>query len=200
MFSVAVMAGGKSTRMGRDKSFVVVGGQRVIERVLTSVDGLGQVETFIVTNQPDDYAEFGLRMVDDVIPGKGSLGGIYTAVVHSPTDYVLVVACDMPFASRPLLRHMLALLNDGPYDIIVPRVEKYPQALHAIYGKACRGPIEASIAADQLKIIRFFGQVRVRYLDEDDYRPFDPHGRALFNLNTPDDLAEAERFWEEMTE
>jgi molybdopterin-guanine dinucleotide biosynthesis protein A len=191
-FTVAISAGGQSSRMGTDKSFVEIAGQPVIERVLSRVADLGQHETILITNRPEDYAHLGLPMYVDVMPGKGSLGGIYTALQHSTQPHTLVVACDMPFLSEGLLRYMLNLIEDT-VDVIVPRVDKYPQGLHAVYGQACLGPIKERLDVDRLKVIGFYGKVRVRYLDEDEYKPFDPDGRAFMNINTPDDLEEAHR-------
>lgn len=192
--TVAILAGGKSSRMGTDKSFVPLLGRPLIEHVIARVSGLGQGETVLITNRPDDYAHLKLPMFADVIPDKGSLGGIYTALSHSPGDYVVALACDMPFLNPDLLRYMIGLCGEagGPYDVIVPRVDGYPQGMHAIYRKTCLLPIEQQIAADRLKIIGFYDRVRVRYLDPPEYGPFDPQGHSFQNINTPDDLRAAE--------
>src|SRR5690348_11953504 len=100
--TVAIMAGGKSSRMGTDKSFVVLVGKPLIEHVIARVSNLGQDETILITNKPDAYAHLGLSMYGDVIPDKGSLGGIYSAIHHSRSDYTLTVACDTPFVSPEL--------------------------------------------------------------------------------------------------
>lgn len=191
--TVAINAGGQSARMGTDKAFVEILGQPLIEHVIERVSGLGQAETILVSNRPDDYAHLGLPMVGDVLPDKGSLGGIYTALYHSQTPYTLVVACDMPFLNPALLRTMIDLCAGDQYDIIVPRVEGYPQGLHAVYSQRCMEPIRARLDADRLKVIGFYDQVRVRYIDEAEYAPLDPDGLAFRNINTPEELAEARR-------
>ncbi|NDJ53251.1 MAG: molybdenum cofactor guanylyltransferase [Chloroflexi bacterium] len=193
MWSVGILAGGKSSRMGRDKSFVELAGQAVIEHVIERVTNLGQQETFVITNRPTAYRHLGLVMVSDLVPEKGSLGGIYTAITHSPTDWVLVVACDMPFLSSTLLQHMVSLIQESSFDVIVPRVEGHPQGLHALYHKRCLDPIREQIEQDRLKVIGYYDQVRVRYLDESEYQGYDPEGWAFFNLNSPADLADARR-------
>ena len=104
---------------------------------------------------------------------------------------MLVLACDMPFVNSDLLRYMADQIR-ADTDIVVPRVDGYPQGLHAIYKKTCIEPIANQLAADRLKIIRFYDQMRVRYLDETDYAAFDPLGRCFANLNTPEELAQAE--------
>lgn len=190
-FSVAIMAGGKSSRMGTDKSFVALLGRPMIEQVIERVAGLGAAETLLITNRPADYAQLGLPMYSDVWPEKGPLGGIYTALHYSQMPHTLVVACDMPFLNPSLLGYMLGLI-DSEIDLIAPRVEGYPEALHAIYSRACLAPIQKRIEQDLLKVISFYGLVRVRYVDEAEYQPLDPHSLSFYNVNTPEELAAAQ--------
>jgi len=191
LFSLAIIAGGQSRRMGRDKAFVDLAGKPLIEHVIRRSAVLGQADTILITNKPAQYAHLGLPMHRDILPNKGSLGGIYTALVNAKSPNVLMLACDMPFVNSRLLRYMIEQMDDD-IDIVVPTVDGYPQGLHAIYKKSCIEPIARQLAADRLKIIRFYGQMRVRYLDETDYAAFDPLGRSFANLNTPEELAEAE--------
>ena len=188
--SLAIIAGGKSSRMGRDKAFLELGGKTLIERVITASADLGQSETILITNKPDEYRHLGLEMHTDILPDKGSLGGIYTALAQAAHPAVLVLACDMPFIKTELLRFMIAQLDEAT-DIVVPRVEGYPQGMHAIYRKTCLPPIREQLQANRLKIIRFYGKMRVRYLDEADYAPYDAEGRSFTNLNTPAELEQA---------
>jgi molybdopterin-guanine dinucleotide biosynthesis protein A len=194
-FTVAILAGGNSSRMGTDKSFVPLRGRPIIGHVLERVSGLGQNETILIVNRPDDYAHMGLPMFSDVIPDKGSLGGIYTAIYHSRSDSTLVLACDMPLVNPSLLRHMIALCSEGggPYDVVVPRVDGHPQGLHAIYSRRCLEPIRECLDADRLKVIGFYDRVRVRYLDPPEYARFDPQGLSFQNINTPDELQAVQR-------
>lgn len=194
-FTIAINAGGKSSRMGADKAFVDLLGQPMIEHILVRVAHLGQSETILITNKPAEYAHLNLPLYSDVLPDKGSLGGIYTALHHSTSDYTLVIACDMPFINPDLLRYMTGLIAapDGPYDVIVPRVEGYPEGLHAIYRKTCLPFIRERLDADRLKIIGFYESVRVRYLDEPEYLPLDPQKHSFLNINTPEELEAARR-------
>ena len=189
-FSLAIIAGGKSRRMGRDKAFLDLGGKTLIERVITASADLGQSQTLLITNKPDEYRHLGLEMYTDILPDKGSLGGIYTALTQAAHPAVLVLACDMPFIKTELLRFMIAQLDEAT-DIVVPRVEGYPQGMHAIYRKTCLPPIREQLQANRLKIIRFYSKMRVRYLDEADYAPYDAEGRSFTNLNTPAEFEQA---------
>ncbi|MCA9882631.1 MAG: molybdenum cofactor guanylyltransferase [Anaerolineae bacterium] len=191
-FTLAIIAGGKSSRMGTDKAFIELDGKLLIEHVIERTANLGQSETILITNKLSPYARFGLPMYSDVYPEKGSLGGIYTAIEKSAVPHTLVVACDMPFLNQALLRAMIAEIRDT-IDIVVPRVDGYPQGLHAIYSKTCLAPIKEQLMADRLKVIGFYDKMRVRYLDESDYETLDPDGTSFMNINTPEDLERAKQ-------
>lgn len=193
--SVAIIAGGKSARMGRDKAFVKLAGKPLIQHVIERSRNLGQTETILIANQPERYRHLGLPVFSDVCPNKGSLGGIYTALTYAQSRHTLVIACDMPFIKTELLRFMIAQISDA-LDIVVPRVGGYPQGLHAIYSQSCRKPIQEQLAANRLKVIRFYDRMRVRYLDEADYEPYDADGRSFVNLNTPAELQQARKLLE----
>ncbi len=193
--SVAIIAGGKSVRMGRDKAFVKLAGKPLIQHVIERSRNLGQTETILIANQPERYEHLGFAMYRDVCPNKGSLGGIYTALTYAQSPYTLVIACDVPFIKPELLRFMIAQISDD-IDIVAPRVGGYPQGLHAIYSQSCRQPIRKQLEANRLKVIRFYDRMRVRYLDEADYEPYDADGRSFVNLNTPEELRQARKLIE----
>jgi molybdopterin-guanine dinucleotide biosynthesis protein A len=187
--STVIMAGGKSSRMGTDKSFVPLLGRPMIEHILDRVEGLGQ-ETLLITNTPDDYAYLGLPMYGDIYKDKGPLGGLHTALFHAAQPHMAVVACDMPWLNRALLAYMIGQRETA--DIVIPRWEKYPEPLHAVYSRTCLAPIEANLQAGRLKITAFFGRLRVNFLDRETIARFDPDGRSFGNVNTPEDLAAAQ--------
>jgi molybdopterin-guanine dinucleotide biosynthesis protein A len=176
--------------MGRDKAFLSVGGRPVIERVIERVAPLSDDLT-LITNEPAPYRYLGQRLVGDVVPGKGSLGGIYTAIHAAHYDHCLAVACDMPFLNPDLLRYLIGLAPG--YDVVIPRIAKFPETLHAVYGKRCLEPIKRRLLADQLKIVGFFDEVRVRTVERDDVARFDPAFRSFLNMNTPADWEQVQR-------
>lgn len=189
--SIAIMAGGQSSRMGTNKALVEVGGQRIIERILTRVHGLGD-EVLLITNTPAEYAYLGLPAFPDLLPGKGPLGGLYTALSHARNEYLLALSCDLPFLNRDLLAYLIGLRHG--YDVVVPlNREGYPQSMQAVYGKGCLEPIRRSLEAERLKVIDFFPAVRVRKVAGDEIDRFDPQRLSFLNVNTPEDLAEARR-------
>lgn len=188
--TVAVLAGGASRRMGTDKSFVELGGRPLIEHTLERVRALN-APLLLVTNTPDRYRQFQVPMVGDVIAGKGSLGGIYSAISSSRTPYTLCVACDMPFLNIELLKYLISL--QAGFDAVVPVVDEQPQGLHAVYHRRCVKLMRQAIDRDALRISSLFDQLRVRLVGESALRVFDPELRSFTNLNTPEELAHAYR-------
>lgn len=189
--SVAILAGGQSTRMGANKALAEVAGRPIIERIVERVRPLSD-ELLIVTNTPEAYTRLGLPMAPDLIPGKGPLGGLYTAISTTLGAHTLVVSCDQPFLNVELLRYLIGL-REG-FDVVVPLApDGYPQSMLAVYGKPCLEAIRAKLDADRLKVIGFFPDVRVREVPAGEIASIDPDRRSFINVNTPDDLAEAER-------
>ncbi|MFQ5615528.1 MAG: molybdenum cofactor guanylyltransferase [Anaerolineales bacterium] len=187
--SVAIQAGGESTRMGADKALLPFQGGTMIEHILRQVEGLGD-EIFIITNRPENYRRFGLPTFMDVIPNWGALGGLYSALYHSPQEYCLILACDMPFINRPLLEHIISLSPE--YDAVVPRLSpRFIEPFRAVYRKTCLPPIEAVIDAGQRRVISFFDQVNIRFVERAEIEQLDPECRSFFNVNTIEDLAKA---------
>src|SRR5688500_17570355 len=127
MLTAAVLAGGKSLRMGTDKALLPLRGKAMLAHVLERVAELQPKETMLLANHERSYNCVDVPIYQDVIAGQGALGGIYSAISYSHTPYTLVVACDMPLISVTLLRHMATLSLDGQYDVIVPRKAGLPQ-------------------------------------------------------------------------
>jgi molybdopterin-guanine dinucleotide biosynthesis protein A len=188
--SIAILAGGESSRMGQDKGLLHLLGIPLIERVLLQVDGLSD-KVMLVTNQPDEYRRFGVRMRTDARPGTGPLGGVYSALHYATHDCILVLSCDMPFVSRPLLEYMLSVAPG--WDAVVPRLgdSERIEPLRAVYSKNCIEAILTALDAGRRRVVSFFESVNVRYVEIDDIERFDPGAGTFFNINTPADLTAA---------
>ena len=197
--SAAILAGGRSRRMGTDKALLRLApaGPTLIERVAAAVAAVAD-EVLIVAN--DDRLDFlGLPIVPDAHPDTGALGGIASGLAAARNAHCLVVACDMPFLSPALLRAMAAAPRD--YDVLAPYLivgenrqgggKGVYETLHTIYGRGALPAMREQLAAGQLRIVGFFPQVRVRPLPEDWLRRHDPALRSIFNANTPARLAAA---------
>jgi len=184
------MAGGKSSRMGTDKSFITLSGKPMVEHVLEKVRDLAD-ELIIISNKPNQYKHLALPTYPDLIPEKGPLGGLYTALYRSSKPHVLIVACDMPWLNRRLLNYMISIRMQA--DVIVPRWTDHPEPLHAIYSKDCLPAIKSRLIGGELKMVSFYDDTKVHYVQRNEIAHFDPDGRSFANVNTPKDLQRASK-------
>ena len=185
--------------MGRDKLSETVGVRPLLQRVIDVLD-LVSDQTLIVIAQgqsePVVSATTEARIVADVYPGKGALGGIYTGLASSDSFHNLVVAADMPFLNPSLLRYLMRLSADS--DVVMPKVRGEIEPLHAVYSRHCLEPIRHHLEKDSLKIRDFLQRVRVRYVEEAEIETFDPKHLSFFNVNTLADLRRAQSLLEEV--
>jgi molybdopterin-guanine dinucleotide biosynthesis protein A len=192
MLTVAVQAGGESRRMGQDKALVSFLGQPLIQRVVSRVANLAD-EIIVTTNQPQAYAFLNLPLFPDLRPGRGALGGMYTALASANQALVGILACDMPFANPDLLAFQAALLETEGVDVVIPLLSDGYEPLHAVYRRAtCLPAVEWALDHDQWKLISWFSRVRVRALNAEECRHYDPQDLAFSNVNTPQEVFEAE--------
>lgn len=181
-----ILAGGKNLRMGRNKAFLEVDGERIIDRTRAIFVDLFE-EVLLVTNSPLDYISLNLRIVTDLYQDKGSLGGIFTGLFYASHPYAFVAACDMPFLNKKLIQHLMDLSTR--FDIVIPRMEDGWEPLHAVYSQKCLPFMQKLLLENNLKIIDFFDKVRKREVPPGEIRQYDPRLLSFLNLNTPDDLA-----------
>ena len=186
--SVAILAGGESRRMGRDKVHLKLGEDTLIERVLAAV-ALLEVTCALIANQPEEFTHLELPVHADLRPGMGPLGGLHTALSTTSAEAVLLLACDLPFVTAEFLRFLVGQL--GNHQAVVPRGEDGFQPLCAVYARSCLPAVERLLDADVFKVMRLFSEVDMRVLEPDEWREFDPHGRLFVNLNTPEDYQRA---------
>ncbi len=192
MVSLVIQAGGESRRMGSDKALLPFLGQPLILRPLSRLAHLAN-EVLVTSNHPEEYRFLGLSPTPDVLPGMGSLGGLYTALSIARYPLVAVIGCDMPFASPALLAYQLELIQDDEADAVMPRSQAGSEPFHAVYRRqACLPQVESALQAGSQRVDAWFGQVQVRYLDPQETREHDPEGLAFLNINTPEEFARAE--------
>src|SRR4051812_11460120 len=159
-----------SSRMGRDKALLPLhaGGPPLLQIVLERLHSIASDIAIVATNRPE-YGSFGARIVPDEVSDDGALAGIHGALRNAYYQHCLIVACDMPFLSQPLLERMAR--EPREYDVLVPLTPGESrqrsdglvyQTLHAIYSKSCLGAIETQLRAGHRQVIGFFPHVRVR--------------------------------------
>jgi molybdopterin-guanine dinucleotide biosynthesis protein A len=185
----AVLAGGKSSRMGQDKSLLPINGEPLIQRVLSRLADITD-ELMIVTDEPHKYEflPFWVRFAGDIGGlGQGPLAGIAGALMKARYPRVAVVATDMPFVNSALIRFLAEV--DPTADVVVPVIsdEGFPETLHAIYSKSALYAIQEQLIEGNRKITQFFDQVRVVTVPREQILPYDPDLRSFLNANTPED-------------
>lgn len=188
MCTAAIIGGGEARRLGgRPKGLLAFGATSLIERQIALLREI--TNTLVIVANDRAYASFGVPIVDDVLPGAGALGGIYTALVTATTDQVLVVACDMPFLRAAFLKHVI--VAGRSVDIAIPRTTMGYEPLCASYTRGCLPRMREQIDAGTLKIQDLLPHVRVREIGPQETAPYDADGVLFLNVNTPDDYARA---------
>ena len=185
-----LLAGGKSRRMGEDKRYLVVGGQTLLERGLGVLQSIFQ-EVLVVIAQDSPPLGVDARVMRDLVPDCGSLGGLYTGLTQATTSYIFLVGCDMPFLDQAVIAQFTS--RRATADIVMAKLGTLLHPMHALYGKRCLPALEQMIRNRQLKIQELVSHasLRVQYVTEADLLTIDPSGRSFQNVNTPADLEAA---------
>lgn len=179
-----ILAGGKSSRMGQDKAWLPFPDKPLIKIMLDKLVPLFE-QMLIITNSPENYQGYSIKTEQDIIPGCGPLGGIYTALLSSQNEYNFIVACDMPFLSSGLVGYLREKSNG--FDVVVPEYNNKLEPLCAVYSKNCIEPIKNRLNRKNFKITDFFPLVKVKKITDQEIKDFDPEGDAFMNINRPDD-------------
>ena len=189
---MVVQAGGESSRMGQDKALMPFLGRPLIERVVARVATLGE-EVLITTNDSAAYRFLELPMYADLRPGRGALGGLYTALRVAKHPDVAVVACDMPFVNAAILAEARRRLNVEALDAVVPRTDRSFEPFHAVYRReTCLAAVERALDADEWRLISWFDDIRLGPMPVEDVQRYDPRMIAFWNVNTPEVFRQAE--------
>ena len=181
-----ILSGGKSTRMKTDKAFLKLGPKVMIEELILRVEK-NFSKLMIIANDREKYMKFGIEITEDIMPDKGPLGGIYTALVKSESVYNFIFSCDAPFVNPDLIDYMISKAKD--FDVIVPRWKDRFEPLHAIYSKNCIGAIKSQLEENDLKITNFFSKVSVKVIEQGELERFDLGQLPFMNINTREEYS-----------
>jgi len=184
--SVIILAGGESRRLALDKALLVLNGEWLLARIVSTLAPLTD-DLLVVANDTQHLGRLAARIVPDVYPGTGPLGGIYAGLRAMRYERGLVVACDMPLLNLGLLRYLIHVSCES--EVVLPRIGDKTEPLHAVYTKTCLRAIEDSLKRGERRIIGFFPEVRVHYVEREEIEGFDPHHLSFFNINTREELA-----------
>ncbi len=179
-----VLAGGRSSRMGQDKTLLSVNAESLIERTVKEMRKAVD-EIIIASNQKCKYNIPGTVEIPDVFSGRGPLGGIHAGLLAASYPLAFVVAGDMPFFTADLATYLLS--KSAGYDVVAPEIDGYWEPLCAVYSKDCLKPIEQYLVADIRKVYAFYPSVRVLKVKEKELIKMGKIENIFCNLNTPED-------------
>ena len=193
-----ILAGGPSTRLGRDKALITVDGAPLLQRTAEAL-AVACEEIIIVgdmTGREDVRLPDGARWVADAEQGRGPLGGLQTGLDAASHDLTFAASCDMPLLNSWLVTILLRIMEEdavGLYGAVVPRVNQVPQTLHAVYRKSCAHDAERLLREQERPGIQsLLRRLRVWYVEQARLATFDPDLRSMMNVNTQEDLERAE--------
>lgn len=193
MLTVVIQAGGLSTRMGEDKALKQFLGKPLIERVIERLNPIAD-ELLITTNQPQNYSFLNKRLIPDLQPDRGPLGGLFTAISSASHPYVGVVACDMPFASQKFFETATNLMTEKEAQVVIVKSDEGYEPFHALYRKEiCLPVIKSAIDNNQWRVVSWLSQVKLYEINQDEMKTIDPTGLCFWNVNTPEEFAQAEQ-------
>ncbi|MGI5891883.1 MAG: molybdenum cofactor guanylyltransferase [Bacillota bacterium] len=187
--TAVILAGGQSSRMGFDKQLLGKGNQSLIKRIRLSL-GARFDDIIIVTNTPELYEGNDVRVITDIVPGMGPLGGIHAALTHSSSESIFVIACDMPYIDLPYLDYMKSIIKGNRYDACVTEdlssKGRY-QAFHSFYYRSALPVIEADLRAQKASMYYLLRKINTKVISFDQARPYITVRNLFLNLNTHDE-------------
>jgi molybdenum cofactor guanylyltransferase len=190
--SGVILAGGLGTRYGgENKAFLKVGGVRILDRLFGLFSELFD-EIILVTNHPLDFLEWDALIVTDIFPVRSSLTGIHAGLFYASHPFAFFSACDTPFLKKEIIETVLSEIEPR-VDLVLPRTSAGFEPLCAAYSRRCLKPAEDHLRASKLKIQLALKNCRIKMIPEDRLREKDPGLVSFFNVNTPQDLAQAEQ-------
>ena len=189
--SAIILAGGRGERLGRDKALIELGGLSLVQCVIDVVGVLSQ-DIIIVRRRGQALELGGVRLVTDLEPYRGVLAAIAAGLSVAEEAWSLVVACDMPFLNARLLNYMI--LQTAGYDAVVPRLSVGVEPLHALYHRRCLSAMKQALESGQRRVVSFYHSLRIRYIAADEIDRFDPTQRSFYNINTQEELDQAQRW------
>ena len=188
-----ILAGGYSSRIGKDKGQLRLKGKQVSQIVVDLVKSIFP-KLIYVTNTPELAPNNkGLLIIRDEIPHQGPLGGVLTGLKASNSKYNFVVGYDMPFLNKSLITYMLRKRKQA--EAIIPKTKRGLEPLHAIYQRSCIKPMEQEMRIGNFRVVSFLPYIKKLYIEEEEIRQFDPEMRSFFSINTWDDYEKAKEIF-----
>jgi molybdopterin-guanine dinucleotide biosynthesis protein A len=188
-----ILAGGKSSRMGRPKALLLFDSEPLIVHIVRSLNRIFS-ETVVVAAPEQELPSLPCKLARDEVAYQGPVGGIYYGLKAAGGKFCFVTSCDVAFLNTALISHLVAQISE--YDVVVPHWEDRFQPLHAVYRRSVIPFLEAQLERGELRPVYLFDKVRTCKITEDQIRRFDPEGLSFLNMNTPEDYEQALKRWE----
>ncbi len=190
--AAVVLAGGKSSRMGRPKALVVFDGEPLIAHLVRSLHRIFH-NIIVVAAAEQELPELPVTLIRDELAFQGPVAGIYYGLRAAADEFAFVTSCDAPFLNLSLVRFLTTQIRD--FDVVVPYWEERFQPLHAVYRAKLAPLLAEQLERGELRPVTLFGRVRTLKIQPDEIRRFDPDGTSFLNMNTPADYEAALDIW-----
>ncbi len=186
----AVLVGGRSRRLGRDKAGLLLAGRPLAHWVMAAVSPLVD-ECWLITNQPLEHLGLGFPLLIDVMPGRGALGGLLSSMLVARGSHVLLSACDTPFLQPALLAAMINQARQGNQDAVVCRSSRGLEPLPGVFSCRLLLRLQAQVQGEDLRLRTLLNSCRTKILSPEEVARYDAAELSFFNINTGEDAAKA---------
>ena len=190
-----ILAGGKSSRMGRSKALLPFDNEPLIVHIVRALKSMF-AEAVVVAAPDQELPPLPALLVRDEVAYQGPVGGIYYGLKAAQGEFCFVTSCDVAFTNLSLISFLISQISN--YDVVVPYWQERFQPLHAVYRRSVLPLLKEQLERGELRPIYLFDKVRTRKIGEDEIRRLDPEGLSFLNMNTPEDYVEALKRWERM--
>lgn len=185
-----VLAGGESSRMGRDKALLELDGTPLVVRAARLIEPVVGAPPAVI-GRPESYRSLGLSAIGDDWPGAGPLGGIATALRASESSWNLIVACDLPYLTEAWLNFLVGRALRSGSDAVVPVSPRGAEPLCAMYHRRCASGVRLALGRLTRRVTDWLAGVRVEQIEPIEWKDFDSEGLLFKNMNSPQDYEEA---------
>lgn len=194
-FEGFILAGGASSRMGENKAHLKLGSETFIERAARALSAIEPHRTFLVGDFADENKLRGVEILPDVFKSnrRASIIGLHAALFHAETEWIAVLACDLPFASGALFKRLTAFIQHDVEAIVPLQKDERAQPLCALYRKTCLPKIEAALKSDDWSLNKLLLKLETRFVRFEETSDLPNAENFFFNVNTPADFALAEQ-------
>ena len=197
-FTGVILAGGRNSRFpGEKKAFRKVGQKRILDTIQSVFAPIFK-EIILVVNDPEAFCDWDMMVVTDIIPARCALAGLHTGLYYASTPYIYVSACDTPFLNPGVIQYMMNQIEPG-VEVVLPRSKGGVEPLSAVYAKSCLPQFEENLKQNEFMIKKSFRPRKIKEIPATELRQFDPQLNFIFNINSPEDLVQAEQIrdaWE----